>query len=83
MLRQRVIERLQPLDRLTDVFARIACTIARYAGQSLFSYHNKLGLRRDSASMFEELALNVRAEGVRSDAEHPQCNVSPFLIERQ
>jgi hypothetical protein len=72
MLRQRVIEGLQPL---------IACAIARYTGQSLFSYHNKLGLRRDSASMFEELSLNVRAEGVRSDAEHLQCNVSSLLID--
>ena len=81
MLRQRLIEGLQPLNRLTDIIARIACAIARYTGQSLFSYHNKLGLRRDSASMFEELALNVRAEGVRSDAEHLQCNVSPLLID--
>ena len=31
--------------------------------------------------MFEELALNVRAEGIRSDAEHLQCNGSPILID--
>src|SRR5262245_29024740 len=81
MLRQRLIEGLQPFNRLTDIIARIARAIARYTGQSLFSYHNKLGLRRDSASMFEELALNVRTEGVWSDAEHLQCNMSPLLID--